>query len=111
MAVACCWPTRGLGVAEYAETLRLEGIAIRTPDRRRTAANRERERRLASLRLVIESTIANLKCQMRLEEHLAKTLAGLVARIAARLLALTLGMYLNAELGRPLRSLVTYDGR
>jgi hypothetical protein len=102
---------KGLWGREYAETLRLEGVAIRTPDRRRSAANRERERRLAALRLVIESLIANLKCQMRLEEHLAKTLAGLLARIAARLLALTLGMLLNAQLGRPLRSLVAYDGR
>ena len=45
------------------------------------------------------------------EERLAKTPAGLVARIAARLLALTLGMFLNAQMGRPLRSLVAYDGR
>jgi Transposase DDE domain len=102
---------KGLWGAEYAETLRLEGVAIRTPDRKRTAENRGRERTLASLRLVIESTIANLKCQMRLEDHLAKTLPGLVARIASRLLALTLGMFLNAQLGRPLRSLVAYDGR
>jgi hypothetical protein len=102
---------KGLWGREYAETLRLEGVSVRTPDRRRTVANRERERNLASRRLVIESTIANLKCQMRLEEHLAKTPDGLVQRIAARLLALTLGMFLNALLGRPLRSLVAYDGR
>jgi hypothetical protein len=102
---------KGLWGREYAETLRLEGVVIRTPDRRRTAENRLQEQRLASLRLVIESTIANLKCQMRLEHHLAKTPAGLVARIAARLLALTLGMFLNAKLGRPPRSLVAYDGR
>jgi hypothetical protein len=102
---------KGLWGAEYAETLRLEGVTIRTPDRARTAENQMIERCLASFRLVIESTIANLKCQMRLEQHLAKTFAGLVARIAARLLALTLGMFLNAQLGRPLRSLVAYDGR
>jgi hypothetical protein len=60
---------------------------------------------------VIESTIANLKCRMRLEQHLAKTPTGLVARIASRLLALTLGMFLNGQLGHPLRSLVAYDGR
>lgn len=102
---------KGLWGAEYAETLALEGVTIRTPDRVRTAENLAAERCLASFRLVIESTIANLKCQMRLEQHLAKTPAGLVARIAARLLALTLGMFLNALLGRPLRSLVAYDGR
>jgi hypothetical protein len=54
---------------------------------------------------------ANLKRQMRLEEHLAKTLGGLVQRVAQRLLALTLGMFINDQLGRPLRSLVAYDGR
>lgn len=102
---------KGLWGAGYAETLALEGVTIRTPDRVRTAENLAAERCLASFRLVIESTIANLKCQMRLEQHLAKTPAGLVARIAARLLALTLGMFLNALLGRPLRSLVAYDGR
>jgi hypothetical protein len=102
---------KGLWGATYAETLSLEDVTIRTPDRTRTAENLMSERCLASFRLVIESTIANLKCQMRLERHLAKTPAGLVARIASRLLALTLGMFLNAQLGRPLRSLVAYDGR
>jgi hypothetical protein len=102
---------KGLWGREYAETLRLQGVTIRTPERRRSADNAERERGLARLRLVVESTIANLKCQMRLEQHLAKTPAGLVQRIAQRLLALTLGMLLNALLGRPPRSLVAYDGR
>ena len=102
---------KGLWGHEYAETLRLEGIVIRTPERARTAANAERERGLARMRLVVESTIANLKCQMRLEQHGAKTPAGLVQRIAQRLLALTLGMLLNALIGRRPRSLVAYDGR
>lgn len=102
---------KGLWGRQYAETLRLEGVLIRTPERNRTAANVERERGLARMRLVVESTIANLKCQMRLEQHLAKTPSGLVQRIAQRLLALTLGMLLNALLGRPPRSLVAYDGR
>ncbi len=102
---------KGLWGRQYAETLRLEGILIRTPERRRTADNAERERGLARLRLVVESTIANLKCQMRLEQHLAKTPAGLCQRIAQRLLALTLGMLLNTLTGRPPRALVAYDGR
>lgn len=51
-----------------------------------------------------------VKCQMRLEQHLAKTPGGLVQRIQ-RLLALTLGMLINALTGRPPRSLVAYDGR
>jgi hypothetical protein len=102
---------KGLWGRQYAETLRLQGIVIRTPERARTADNTQRERGLARMRLVVESTIANLKCQMRLEQHLAKTPAGLVQRIAQRLLALTLGMLLNALTGRPPRSLVAYDGR
>jgi len=95
----------------YAETLALQDVTILTPDRVRTVDNLDREKRLAGLRLVIESTIANLKCQMRLEQHLAKTPGGLVQRIAQRLLALTLGMLINALTGRPPRSLVAYDGR
>jgi hypothetical protein len=102
---------KGLWGRQYAETLRLEGIHIRTPERTRTAGNAERERRLASMRLVVESTIANLKCQMRLEQHLAKTPAGLIQRIAQRLLALTLGMLINALTARPPRALAAYDGR
>jgi len=102
---------KGYWGRQYAETLALQGVTIRTPDRVRSADNLAREKHLASLRLVIESTIANLKCQMRLEQHLAKTPRGLVQRIAQRLLALTLGMFLNALHGRPPRALVAYDGR
>ena len=102
---------KGLWGKQYAETLRLGGILIRTPQRTRTADNADSERDLASLRLIIESTIANLKCQMRLQQHLAKTPAGLIQRIAQRLLALTLGMLINALLARPPRALVAYDGR
>lgn len=102
---------KGLWGREYAQTLRLQGIVIRTPERARTSANERTELGLARLRLVIESTISNLKCQMRLEQHLAKTPAGLVQRVAQRLLALTIGILLNALQGRPPRSLVAYDGR
>ena len=102
---------KGLWGRQYAETLRLQGVTIRTPDRVRTADNLASQKQLAGARLVIESTISNLKCQMRLEHHLAKTPAGLVQRIAQRLLALTLGMLLNTLTGRPPRSLVAYDGR
>lgn len=102
---------KGLWGREYREILALQKVAILTPDRTRTADNVAREKRLAGLRLVIESTIANLKCQMRLEHHLAKTPAGLAQRIVQRLLALTIGMLLNALTGRPPRALVAYDGR
>ncbi len=102
---------KGLWGRAYAETLALQGVTILTPERVRSASNLDREKRLASLRLVIESTISNLKCQMRLEQHLAKTPVGLVQRIAQRLLALTVGMLINALNGRPRRALVAYDGR
>lgn len=102
---------KGLWGRQYRETLALQGVRILTPDKLRTADNLTREKRLAGLRLVIESTFANLKCQMRLEQHLAKTPAGLVQRIAQRLLAVTVGMLINALTNRPPRSLVAYDGR
>ncbi len=102
---------KGLWGRQYRETLALQDVSIITPDRVRTADNLARERRLAGLRLVIESTISNLKGQMRLEQHLAKTPAGLAQRIAQRLLALTIGMLLNTLTGRKPRALVAYDGR
>lgn len=102
---------KGLWGREYREILALQDVAILTPDRVRTADNLAREKRLAGLRLVIESTISNLKCQMRLERHLAKTPAGLAQRIVQRLLALTIGILLNTLTGRPPRALAAYDGR
>jgi hypothetical protein len=102
---------KGLWGREYAETLALQQVTIRTPDRVRTADNLALEKRLASVRLAIESMIANLKGQMRLEQHPAKTPAGLAQRIAQRLLALTLDILLNTLAGRPARALAAYDGR
>ena len=95
----------------YRERLASDGITLLTPDKTRTAGNLARERALASTRLVIESVFANLKGQMRLEQHLARTPAGLAVRIAQRILALTLGMLLNRLSGRPARALAAYDGR
>jgi len=93
------------------ERLAADGITLLTPDKTRTTANLGRERALASTRLVIESVFANLKGQMRLEQHLAKTPAGLAVRIAQRILALTIGILLNTLTGRPARALAAYDGR
>lgn len=93
------------------QRLAADGIALLTPDKTRTAANSSRERALAATRLVIESVFANLKGQMRLEQHLAKTPAGLALRIAQRILALTIGILLNTLAGRPARALAAYDGR
>jgi hypothetical protein len=95
----------------YRQRLASDGITLLTPDKTRTASNLARERALASTRLVIESVFANLKGQMRLEQHLARTPAGLAVRIAQRILALTLGMLLNRLSGRPARALAAYDGR
>ena len=95
----------------YRDRLAATGITLLTPDKTRTAANLAREHALASTRLVIESVFANLKGQMRLEQHLARTPAGLAVRIAQRILALTIGILLNTLTGRPARALAAYDGR
>ena len=102
---------KGFWGRDYANRLAADGITLLTPNKARTAANLDRERALASTRLVIESVFANLKGQMRLEQHLAKTPAGLAVRIAQRILALTLGILLNTLTGRPARALAAYDGR
>jgi len=102
---------KGLWGRDYRERLAASGVELLTPAKERTACNELGERRLASVRLAIESVFSNLKGQMRLERHVAKTPAGLAVRTAQRLLALTLGMLLNTLSGRPARALVAYDGR
>ena len=96
---------------ELNSILELTEVKLITPERHRLGQRAAIEVKKARIRPAIESLFSNLKRQMRLEQHLAKTLAGLAQRIAQRLLALTLGMLLNSILGRPLRSLVAYDGR
>jgi IS5 family transposase len=102
---------KGFWGRDYASRLASAGTRLLTPEKTRTATNEQRERALASTRLVIESVFSNLKEQMRLERHLARTPAGLALRIAQRILALTLGMLLNTISGRPARALAAYDGR
>ncbi len=102
---------KGFWGRAYEQRLAACGTTLLTPAKKRTSTNLERERALASTRLVIESVFSNLKGQMRLERHLARTPAGLAVRIAQRILALTLGMLLNTLAGRPARALAAYDGR
>jgi hypothetical protein len=102
---------KGFWGKEYRDCMELIDIRLITPERHRPGPRPAGEVAKARIRLVIESVFANLKRQMRLEQHLAKTLAGLVQRIAQRLLALTLGMHLNLLTGRPPRALAAYDGR
>ena len=102
---------KGLWGRQFKETLELVGVELVTPDRHRLGERPAAEVVKASIRLVIESVFANLKEQMGLRRHLARTLPGLAQRIAQRLLALTLGMFINAQIGRPLRALVAFDGR
>jgi hypothetical protein len=102
---------KGFWGKEYRDCMELIDIRLITPERHRPGPRPPGEVAKARIRLVIESVFANLKRQMRLEQHLAKTLAGLVQRIAQRLLALTLGMHLNLLTGRPPRALAAYDGR
>jgi DDE family transposase len=101
----------GFWGAEYDRTMQLIDVTLITPDKHKLGARPAAEIAKARIRLVIESVISNLKCQMRLEQHLAKTPGGLVQRIAQRLLALTLGMLINILTGRPPRALTAYDGR
>jgi Transposase DDE domain len=102
---------KGFWGRDYAARLRRRRHHPAHPRKTRTAANTDRERALASTRLVIESVFSNLKEQMRLEHHLARTPAGLAVRVAQRILALTIGMLLNTVSGRPARALAAYDGR
>jgi hypothetical protein len=102
---------KGFWGAEFKRTLDLIGVQLVTPDKHRLHERPPAEIAKARIRLVIESVFANLKRQMRLEDHLAKTIGGLIQRIAQRLLALTLGIYLNTLTGRPPRALAAYDGR
>ena len=101
----------GFWGAEYQRTLELIDVQLVTPDKHKLSARPPSEVAKARIRLVIESVFANLKGQMRLEQHLAKTIGGLAQRIAQRLLALTLGIFINQLSGRPPRALVAYDGR
>jgi hypothetical protein len=102
---------KGLWGRELNGMLKLTDVELITPERHRLGERPPAELEKARIRLIIESVFANLKCQMRLDDHLAKTLGGLVQRIAQRLLALTLGMLCNLLAGRPARALVAYDGR
>lgn len=96
---------------EHKESLRLVGVTLIIPEKHRLGERPPVEVMKARIRLIIESVFANLKRQMRLEDHLAKTLPGLAQRVAQRLLALTLAMFINSLLGRPARALAAYDGR
>jgi hypothetical protein len=102
---------KGLWGRELDSMLGLTGVELITPERHRLGERPPAELEKARIRLVIESVFANLKCQMRLDNHLAKTIGGLAQRIAQRLLALTLGIFINMLAGRPPRALVAYDGR
>jgi hypothetical protein len=102
---------KGFWGKEYRDSMELIDIQLVTPERHQLSQRPRLEIHKAAIRLVIESVFANLKGQMRLEQHLAKTLPGLLQRIAQRLLALTLGMLINILTGRPARALAAYDGR
>jgi hypothetical protein len=102
---------KGFWGKEYRDCMELIDIQLITPERHKLSQRPRLEIHKAAIRLVIESVFANLKGQMRLEQHLAKTLPGLLQRVAQRLLALTLGMLINILTGRPPRALAAYDGR
>jgi Transposase DDE domain len=101
----------GFWGAEYRQHMELISVELVTPQRHKLTCRPAGEIAKARVRLVIESVFSNLKCQMRLKDHLAKTPAGLAQRIAQRLLALTVGILVNLLAGRPARALAAYDGR
>jgi hypothetical protein len=63
---------------------------------------------LSGIRQRIESIFWTAKDLLTLERHGARTLTNLRTRIATRLLALAAGIWLNHQLSRPTRSLITY---
>ena len=67
---------KGLWGREYERRSAARESRSSLPSASASASGLARERRLAGLRLVIESTFSNLKRQMRLEQHLAKTPPG-----------------------------------
>jgi hypothetical protein len=101
----------GFWGTEYNNSMELIAIQLVTPNKHKLGQRPPSEIAKARIRLIIESLFANLKRQMRMEDHLAKTKPGLAQRIVQRLLALTLGIYLNILTGRPPRALAAYDGR
>ena len=101
----------GFWGTEYHSSMQLIDVELITPNKHKLGQRPPSEIAKARIRLIIESVFANLKRQMRLEDHLAKTTPGLAQRIVQRLLALTLGVYLNILTGRPPRALAAYDGR
>jgi hypothetical protein len=64
--------------------------------------------RLAPIRQRIESIFWTAKDILTLERHGARTLAGLRERVLQRFLCLAAAIYLNHQLHRPTRALVTY---
>jgi hypothetical protein len=91
---SCLFADGGFWGREYERTVDLIDIQLDHPEHE-LGQRPSGEIAKARIRLVIESVLANLKRQMRLEEHLAKPTPGLAQRIVQRLLALTLGIYLN----------------
>ena len=67
---------KGLLGPRYYASVELTEVELVTPERHRLAERPRAEVEKARIRLVIESVFANLKCQMRLDAHLAKTSAG-----------------------------------
>ena len=92
--------------------MELIDVQLITPDKHKLGQRPPGEIAKARIRLIIESLFANLKRQMRLENHPRQDQArARAADVPDRLLALTLGIYLNILTGRPPRALAAYDGR
>jgi len=97
---------KGYAGRDFEAFIHDHGAVLLRPDRK------NEERRVGSLggvRQWIESTFAQLKYQLRLEDHGGRTLAGVTARIFCRLLALAGSIWHNHLTGQQPRSLISYD--
>jgi hypothetical protein len=101
----------GLWGRELATMLELTEVELITPERHRLGQRPPAEVAKARIRLVIASVFANLKGQMRLDNHLAKTVGGMVQRVAQRLLARILGIFWQPARRSAGESARPYDGR
>lgn len=96
---------KGFAGAEFERHLADRGAVFLRPDRK------DEEPRFGSLGRVrqwIESVFWTCKGQLGLERHGARTVPGLCVRVGLRLLALAAGIWHNAQIGEPGRSLAAY---
>jgi hypothetical protein len=100
---------KGYASAEFERRLADHGIELVRPAMKRERP-RPGARQLRSIRQIIESVNATLKCQLSLERHGGHSPQGVATRVIQRLFALTAAIWHNHHTRQPvLRSLTAYD--